>query len=119
MSNFLKTCIHPLDVDSHQDKTSLCNIYTGQHAPKSANVDKSVQLGSKQMKEFDAALPESFQNTIQKTVVTMKEIKKKVKTEDVVVYNTEVIYSRVVCLLNAKQVDLKDLFKYELSPVPL
>ena len=52
LRNFLETCIHPLDVDSHQHKTCLCNIYTGQHAAKSANVNKSVQLGSKQMKEF-------------------------------------------------------------------
>ena len=71
------------------------------------------------MKQFVAALPERFHNTIQKTVVTMKEMKKKVKTRDVVVYSTEVIYSRVMCFLNAKQIDLKDLFKYELSPVPL
>ena len=71
------------------------------------------------MNEFEAALPECFHNTIQKTVVIMKEMKKKVKMVDVVVYNTEVIYSRVMCLLNVKQIDLKDLFKYELSPVQL
>ena len=45
-------------------------------------------------------------------------MKKKVKMGDVVV-NTEVIYSRVMYLLNPKQIDLKDLFKYELSPVLL
>ena len=71
------------------------------------------------MKEFEAALSERFYNTIPKTVVTMKEMKKKVKTGDIVVYNTEVIYSCVMCLLNAKQIDLKELFKYELSPVSL
>ena len=71
------------------------------------------------MKEFEAVLLERFHNIIQKTVVVLKEMKKKVKTGDVVVYNTEVIYSRVMYLLNAKQIDLKDLFKYELSPVPL
>ena len=54
------------------------------------------------MKEFEAALPEHFHNTIQKTVVTIKEMKKKVKTGDVVVYKTEVIYSRAMCLLNTK-----------------
>ena len=118
LRNFLKTCIHPLDVDSHHNKTSLSNIYTGQHATKAANVNKSVQLGSKQMKEFEAVLPQHFHTTIQKTLVTMKEMEKKVKTGNVV-YNIEVVYSRVMCLLNAKQIDLKDLFKYELSPVPL
>ena len=74
-------------------------------------MNKSVQLGSKQIREFEAALPECFHNTIQKTVVTMEEMKKKVKTGDVVVYNTEVIYSPVMCLLNAKQIDLKYLIK--------
>ena len=71
------------------------------------------------MKEFEAALPEHFHNTIQKTVVTMKGMKKKVKTGDVVVYNTEVIYSCVMRLLNSTQSNLKDLFKFELYPVPL
>ena len=46
------------------------------------------------MKEFEAALPEGFHNTIQKTVVTMKEMKKKVKTRDVVVHNTDYLFSR-------------------------
>ena len=45
-------------------------------------------------------------------------MKNKVKTVDVV-YKIEAIYSRVMCLLNAKQIDLKDSSKYELSPVPL
>ena len=49
----------------------------------------------------------------------MKEMKKKVKMGDVVVYNTKVIYFRVMCLLNDKQIDLKDIFKYKFSPVPL
>ena len=70
------------------------------------------------MKEFEAVLPQRFHTTIQKTLVTMKEMEKKVKTGNVV-YNIEVVYSRVMCLLNAKQIDLKDLFKYKLSPVPL
>ena len=34
-------------------------------------------------------------------------------------YKTEVIYSPVMCLLSVKYVELKDIFKYELSPIPL
>ena len=41
------------------------------------------------------------------------------KTGDFLVYKTEVIYSPVMCLLSVKYVELKDIFKYELSPIPL
>lgn len=34
-------------------------------------------------------------------------------------HKTEVIYSPVMCLLSVKYVELKDIFKYELSPIPL
>ena len=34
------------------------------------------------------------------------------------IYNTEMLYSRVVCLLSVGQISLEDLFFYELSPVP-
>ena len=40
-------------------------------------------------------------------------------TGHVVVYNTEAISSCVMCLLNARKIDLQDIFKYEMSPVPL
>ena len=88
----------------------LCNIYIGQYASKTVYMNKYIQLGCKQMKEFKAALSQGFHNTIQKTVKAMKEIKKKVETGDVAVYNTEAIYSRVTCLMNGKQVDLEDIF---------
>ena len=41
-----------------------------------------VSLRSNQMKEFEDALPERFHNTIQKTVVTIKEMKKKKKRKE-------------------------------------
>ena len=41
------------------------------------------------------------------------------KTGDFLVYKTEVIYSPVMCLLSVKYVELKDIFKCELSPIPL
>ena len=82
-------------------------------------MNKSVQLGSKQMKKFENDMPEGFHNLIQKTEVTMREVERKVKMEDVVVDNTDVIYFRVIYLLNALQTDLIDMFEYELSPIPL
>ena len=49
----------------------------------------------------------------------MKETAKsgaKNKTSEV--YNTEIIFSRVMHLLSAGHIQIDDLFKYELSPVP-
>ena len=44
--------------------------------------------------------------------------KEKDKKKVVEVYNTEIIFSRVMYLLSAGQIDIGDLFSYELSPVP-
>ena len=44
--------------------------------------------------------------------------KRKNSNEDEM-YNTEMLYSRATCLLSTNQISLDDLFKYELSPIPL
>ena len=43
---------------------------------------------------------------------------KKTKAQVVEVYNPELMYSRVMCLLSLDQISLDDLFSYELAPVP-
>ena len=40
----------------------------------------------------------------------------KKKDETVKMYNTESMFSRVMCLLSADQIDLEDVFNYELAP---
>ena len=39
----------------------------------------------------------------------------KKKDETVKMYNTESMFSRVMCLLSADQIDLEDVFNYELA----
>ena len=49
----------------------------------------------------------------------MKTSRKAAETKKAAeVYNTEIILSRVMYLLSADQIQIKDLFTYELSPVP-
>ena len=61
-------------------------------------------------------LSDGFRSTIKKEVVTMKEAGKSgTKNKTVEVYNTEVIFSRVMYFVF---VQMEDLFKYELAPVP-
>ena len=49
----------------------------------------------------------------------MKSSKKSVKAGEVKIFNTEVIYSQVMCLLSIGMIELEEVLKYELSPVPL
>ena len=71
------------------------------------------------MTSFRSSLPDSLRSTIKKEVVIMKTSGKAAETKKAAeVYNTEIIFSRVMYLLSADQIQIKDLFTYELSPVP-
>ena len=71
------------------------------------------------MVSFQRSLPDGFRSTIKKEVVTMKETGKSgTKNKTVEVYNTKIIFSRVMYLLSAGHIQMEDLFKYELAPVP-
>ena len=71
------------------------------------------------MVAFQRSLPDRFRSTIKKEFVSMKETGKSgIKTKTVEVYNTEIIFSRVMYLLPAGHIQMEDLFKYELAPVP-
>ena len=48
----------------------------------------------------------------------MKSSKKSVKAGEVEMFNTEVIYSRAMCLLRIGRIELEEVLNYELSPLP-
>ena len=52
-----------------------------------------------------------------KEVRTIKPRKKCSKSGDIEVFNTVLIYSRVMCLLNIGIITLEDFFNYELPPI--
>ncbi|XP_066927982.1 uncharacterized protein [Clytia hemisphaerica] len=49
----------------------------------------------------------------------MKSGKKSVDSGESKIFNTEVIYSRVMCLLSIDRVKLEEVLRFELSPIPL
>ena len=60
-----------------------------------------------------------FYTTIQKKVVkTMILNKKSVKIKDVEVYNTEIIYARVMALISVGTLELEMVMRHKLSPIP-
>ena len=70
------------------------------------------------MKLFEEDLTEGFYNSIDKAVTTMVVNKRNTKIRDIEVYNTEIIYMRVMGLLSTGMVLLEDVLKHELSPIP-
>ena len=81
------------------------------------NVDKSVEIGISGLKKFLTSLPEGFHKTISKEVKTMAEVKKGAKINETMVYNTDIIFSRVMCLISADEIDIKQVWAFELSPI--
>ena len=49
----------------------------------------------------------------------MKSSKKSAKSGEVEIFNTEVIYSQGMRLLSIGSIELEEILKYELPPVPL
>ena len=64
LENFIKTCIHPLDVESNNE-----NVYTGEIAAADVNFNKAFENGCSQLKSFKGSLLEGFRSTIKILVV--------------------------------------------------
>ena len=94
---------HPLEV---------VNIAIGKIAQDNVNEDKAVELGSKQMKVFENGWPKNFNDKLSRVV-------KYIKVGDTKVFNTELIYTRVLGIqASSRKIYIKQLLSYELSPVP-
>jgi len=114
----LAKCINPLTPEKHPE--NLMNIVTGEHASSKVNVEDAVQIGLNQMREFSKRLPEGLHDPINKKVITMVEIKRRVTVDNAKVYDTNTIYSRVIGLqASGREVNIKDVLSYELAPVPM
>ena len=113
----LAQSIDPLDPTQHPK--NLVNIVTGNIAPESVNVDNSVQVGSSQMKEIEQSWPENFHGTISKKNETMATLKKHIKVSDGKVFDTNLIYTRVIGLqASSREIDINHILNHELAPVP-
>lgn len=115
----LETIINPLDSDSHPD--NIVSVVTGQIAPQPVNVDETVDIGTKQLKEFKSKLHEGFYDTINMKVEIMAVMKKSIVVGDTKVYDTNFIYSRVIGLQDSSREERSASvmsYRITLSPVP-
>ena len=113
----LDMCINPLDPEEHPE--TIINVVNGMIGPPSVNVDKTIDIGTRQMEEFERKLPDSFYESISKKIETMAITKKSLKLGESKVYNTELIYSRVIGLqASSRDISISEVISCELSPVP-
>lgn len=113
----LKLFIDPMKPSSHPDP--LINIVSGQILPPDVNVYDAVSIGTNQMKTFEASWPSSFHASLSKLTVNMSLVKKHVTLNGVKVFDTNIIYSRVIGLqASSREVDIERVVSHELSPVP-
>ena len=88
----LDMSIHPLAPEQHPEGTVI-NVVTGRIAPSSVNIDKVLDISTRQMNEFERKLPDGCYDTIKKEVETMAVTKKSSKMGEHKVYDTNLIYS--------------------------
>ena len=112
----LEMSTDPLDPNDHPDE--IMNIVSGRIAPSSVNVDKSVEIGKAQMVLFEENWPSGFYATIPKQIVTMAVTLKSVRVGDNIVYDVNLVYSRVLGVQQTRSINLTDVLKHELAPIP-
>ena len=82
-------------------------------------MQEAVLIGHDQMIEFQKNFPDGLHSTIHKKVVTMNVTRKHIKVGQAKVFDTSVIYSRVLGLeASGRDIDIKHILSHELAPIP-
>ena len=63
------------------------------------------------MNEYEEGWPDSFNKTLAKKVFTMSASRKQIKIDQVPVYDTTLIYSRVLGLQKVRDINLESVLK--------
>ena len=92
----LAQSIHPLHPARHPNE--IVNVVSGEIAPVAVNVDRAVEIWLEQKDEFEVGWPNSFHEEISRKIKTLSEIRKSIKVGESKVFDTELIFSRLVGL---------------------
>ncbi len=66
------------------------------------------------MEEYESGWPQSFHRVLNKRIITMAVS----KINDTPIYDTDLIYIRAIGFQQSRDIDIKKVLTYELSPVP-
>ena len=112
----LSLCTNPLDPDEHE--SGIVNIITWKVCVHSVNVDCAVDIGREQIEAFHSSWPDGFHGTISTKVKTLTVSRKKITVGPGSMFDTSLIYTRVMGIAASRELDLKQVFQHELAPVP-
>ena len=94
------------------------NVSNGRVSNSCVNVQDSLQIGTRMMAQFRAGQPDNFYKPLSKQVTTLESLKKSITVGDRQVYDIEKIYSQMLVIGQKRCINLREVFMYELSPVP-
>ena len=94
------------------------NVSNGRVSNSCVNVQDSLQNDTRMVAQFRAGQPDNFHKPLSKQVTTMESMKKSITVGDRQVYDIEKIYSRMLVISQKRCINLREVFMYELSPVP-
>ena len=86
--------------------------------PDEVNVHDAVDMDKAQMEEYEVSWPEGFHQPLKKRVCTMKDCKKKTRTDTAEQFDSGLIFARALGLMNSRDVKVEQILTYELAPVP-
>ena len=79
LQKFMSTCIHPFGTSVKE----LCNIYSGETWSEKTSVNKSYEIRTEFMLEFQRGLPEGFHSRSTNRVISMVKGKKTKKKDEI------------------------------------
>ncbi len=82
------------------------------------NVQDALAIVKNQAEEFASKLPDGFHASLGKQVKTMQKLKKTAVVQGKPIYDTETLFTRLFTVRQQRNVDLHEMFQYELSTVP-
>ena len=107
----LEMCIHPLKPELHSKQ--IVNVANGTLGASLVNVDQAVSIGHGHLLEFEKELPTGFWKSIERKIKTMSTARKGISIGPKVLYDTQLIFSRVIGLqASSREVDFKDVLSY-------
>ena len=84
------------------------------------NVRDAVAIGTEMTKHYESTWPGGFHDTLPKKVRTMVITKKHIQVGSAKVYETNLIYSRIIGLkASCQDLNLNEVLKYESIPISM